>query len=51
MTFCDSLSYISALEGKQKYDVDDFVDSLINACRGLIDHLGTEVPKHMYSLL
>ena len=33
VTFCDSLSYISALLGKKKYDMDDFVSSMIGACR------------------
>ena len=49
VTFCDSLSYISALLGKKKYDMDDFVSSMIRACRELISCLGVSVPKHLYS--
>ena len=46
--FSDSLSYISALSGKNKYDMDDFVSSMICACRDLITLLGVSVPKHLY---
>ena len=48
MTFCDSLSYISALLDKKKYDMDDLVSSMIRACRDLITLLGVSVPKHLY---
>ena len=34
LTVCDSLSYINALEVKQKYDTDYFADSIINTFRG-----------------
>jgi hypothetical protein len=49
VTFCDSLSYISALLGKKKYDMDDFVSSMIGACRNLISKFGVSFPKHLYS--
>ena len=39
-TFCDSLSYIIALLGKNKYDLDNFVSSMIRACRDLITFWG-----------
>ena len=49
LTFCDSLSYISALLGKRKYDLDDLVDSMIQACRALITEREAGVPLHLYS--
>ena len=49
LTFCDSLSYMSALLGKRKYEMDDLVDATIQVCRALIVARGVCVRKHLYS--
>ena len=49
LMFCDSLLYIGALLGKRKHDMDDLVDSTIQACRALIVGRGGWVPLHLYS--